>query len=160
MCGDRKQRIGEAVALTRTCPIAIALPSDVSHALMHVLLANADTSRERRLTPHGLVGRAIYTNDRLGRDTHRRLQVENFSSTLSAADIRLRVGGSTAGLPRWMTAALLIPFIDAAVLLGELMTASCQVPRTQLLGAPNGCRCTSAGRQRVSAPRDHPDQGP
>lgn len=50
---------------------------------------------------------------------------ESVSSTLRAVDIRLRVGGSTGGLPRWMTAATSIPLIDAAVLMGEPMTASC-----------------------------------
>ena len=50
------------------------------------------------------------------------------SSTLRAVDIRPLVGGANGGLPRWMTAALSIPVIDAAVLLGEPMTASRQAP--------------------------------
>jgi hypothetical protein len=54
--------------------------------------------------------------------------VESASSTLRAADIRPRVGGATSGLPRWMTAVPSIPVVEAVVLLGEPMTASCQAP--------------------------------
>lgn len=63
------------------------------------------------------------------RNMRDRLQrVESVSSALQAADIRPRVRGATGGRPRWMTAALSIPVIDSAALLGEPMTASCQAP--------------------------------
>jgi len=60
--------------------------------------------------------------------TDRQKWVGSVSLALQAADIRTRVGGSTGVLPRWMTAPLSIPVIDASVLLDEPMTASCQVP--------------------------------
>ena len=63
-----------------------------------------------------------------GEKAERLLRVESVSSTLRAVDIRPLVGGANGGLPRWMTAALSIPVIDVAVLLGEPMTASRQAP--------------------------------
>lgn len=54
--------------------------------------------------------------------------VESVSLTVRAVDIRPRVGGGNGDLPRWMTAALSIPVIDAAVLLRERMTSSFLTP--------------------------------
>lgn len=45
-----------------------------------------------------------------------------------ALDIRPRVREATGGRPRWMTAAPSASVTDSAALLGEPMTASCQVP--------------------------------
>jgi hypothetical protein len=41
---------------------------------------------------------------------------------------RPQVGGAHSGLPGWMTAVPSIPVVDAVVLLGKPMTASCQAP--------------------------------
>ena len=65
---------------------------------------------------------------RSGLPCERPQRVESVRSTLRAVDIRPLVGGANGGLSPWMTAALPTPIIDAAVLLGEPMTASRQAP--------------------------------